>query len=97
MGAAKKGAVMQPAKRHCRCATGCVNKKTRAHALPRTPAPNHPQGACIAGSKKHAKRIPRTCTCNKFSLLQRRAPVACLLSTQRGRPSHAMLGKASKR
>ena len=27
LGAAKKGAVMQPAARHCRCATGCVNKK----------------------------------------------------------------------
>ena len=27
LGAAKKGAVMQPATRHYRCATGCVNKK----------------------------------------------------------------------
>ena len=36
MGAAKKGAVMQPATRHCRCATNCVIKE-RGHTPSRAP------------------------------------------------------------
>lgn len=94
LGAANKGAAMQPAGACCLPTVDCLKKRGPTPSR----APQH-----LTTQRVHALLGPKnmqiqfSCTCNEFKLLQRNAHVACLLSNQRGRPSHAMLGKTSKR
>ena len=75
-------------------------ENVRAPGPSRTPWPPTARKSTTApGPKKHAQKkhrfefnmhVQKSCS-------MRRAPVACLPSTRRGHPSHAMLGKASAR